>query len=211
MKMTRLSILMLAAAVAGFAQQWEVGGSGGGSFLPMKSISGVPGSGSTGFQPGFAVGGYLGQTISPHIGGEIRYMFMQSNLKVTGGGQTATFSGQAHALHYDILIHTHPRGSRAQLYAAVGGGMKIYRGTGQPAAYQPAYQFAYLTHAQKVEPMVSVGGGVKFELSEKISMRAEVRDYLTPFPKEVITPAPGANFGGWLHDIVPMVSISYGY
>jgi hypothetical protein len=34
---------------------------------------------------------------------------------------------------------------------------------------------------------------------------------VTPFPKEVITPAPGMKAGRLLHDIVPMVGISYEY
>ena len=38
---------------------------------------------------------------------------------------------------------------------------------------------------------------------------AEIRDYFTPFPKELITPAPGAKIGSFLHDIVPMVAIGY--
>jgi hypothetical protein len=33
---------------------------------------------------------------------------------------------------------------------------------------------------------------------------------LTPFPKQVITPNVGADVGGWLNDIVPMVSVSFG-
>jgi hypothetical protein len=57
--------------------------------------------------------------------------------------------------------------------------------------------------------MATFGGGVKFRLSPHVSMRAEVRDYLTPFPKELITPAPGAKIGSWLNDIVPMVTVSY--
>jgi hypothetical protein len=211
MNITRTSILILAAGVAAFAQQWELGGSVGGNFIPTKSITNSAGSATTGFQNGFAVGGYLGQTISAHIGGEIRYTFMPANMKLSSGGMSTSFSGQAHAVHYDFLWHTSRKGSKAQLFAAAGGGMKYFRGTGKESAYQPLSQFAYLTHTNKVEPMISFGGGVKMSLSERITMRAEVRDYLTPFPTELITPAPPGKISGWLHDIVPMVSISYGY
>ena len=41
--------------------------------------------------------------------------------------------------------------------------------------------------------------------------RVFARDFLTPFPKNVITPAPGAKIGAMLHNIVPMVGISYEY
>jgi hypothetical protein len=89
--------------------------------------------------------------------------------------------------------------------------MKVFRGTGKEAAFQPLSQFAYLTRTQEVKPMVSFGGGVKFKLSPRVAMRAEVRDFLTPFPKQVITPAPGAKIGTMLHNIVPLVGISYEY
>ena len=57
--------------------------------------------------------------------------------------------------------------------------------------------------------MLSVGGGAKFKLSPHLALRTEVRDFVTPFPKELITPAPGAKFGRLLHDFVPMVSVGY--
>jgi hypothetical protein len=136
---------------------------------------------------------------------------MQSNLKLASGGTSTTFSGQSHAFYYDVLIRTARRESRAQVFGAVGGGMKIFRGTGREQAFQPLSEFAYLTKTQQVQPMVSAGGGVKFKLSPHVSMRVEVRDFITPFPKEVITPAPGAKIGRMLHNIVPMFGISYDY
>lgn len=211
MKTFRISLLFLTAAVGAFAQQWEIGGNAGGSFLPGVTVSGPMGSATTGFQTGVAAGAWIGQTISRHIGGEIRYNFMQSNLKLSSGGTSTTFSGNTHAIYYDVLIRSSRRESRAQLYAAVGGGMKIFRGTGKEAASQPLSQFAYLTKTQTVKPMLSVGGGVKFKVSPHMNMRVEVRDFLTPFPKEVITPAPGAKIGSMLHNIVPLVGISYEY
>ena len=57
--------------------------------------------------------------------------------------------------------------------------------------------------------MISVGGGIKMLLGPRLVLRAEVRDYITTFPKEVIVPLPGTKISGWLNDIVPMVGISY--
>jgi hypothetical protein len=211
--MTKLSISLffLTAATAAYAQQWEIGGGGGGSFLPGVSVTSPKGAATTGFQPGFAAGVYVGQNLYKHLSGEIRYTFMQSDLKLASGGTTATFSGNTHAVYYDFLIHTNRRESRAQLYGAVGGGMKIFRGTGKEAAYQPLSDFGYFTKTQAVKPMLSVGGGAKFKLSPHVSLRTEVRDFVTPFPKDLIAPAPGAKFGRLLHDFVPMVSIGYEY
>ena len=63
-----------------------------------------------------------------------------------------------------MLLHTRATGeSRTQFFVAMGGGMKIYRGTGTEEAYQPLSQFAYFTKTQKVEPMASFGAGVQFQ------------------------------------------------
>jgi hypothetical protein len=208
MRTLGISILLVAASTACFAQKWELGGSAGAGFLPGVGLTSTLGSATTGFQSGFSAGAFVGQNISSHIGGEIHYGFLQSNLRLASGGTTATFSGMAHVLHYDLILHTN-RKSRAQLFAAVGGGMKVFRGTGKEQAYQPLSQFAYFTKTQAIKPMGSFGGGIKFVLKPHLFLRTEFRDYVTPFPKELITPAPGAKVGSLLHDIVPMIGISY--
>ena len=58
---------------------------------------------------------------------------------------------------------------------------------------------------------LSIGGGVKFKLSPHVALRTEFRDFVTPFPKELITPAPGAKVGSMLHNFIPMAGISYEY
>ncbi len=209
MKTLRYSLMLLTAASAAFAQQWEIGGAAGGSFLPNVPVTSPQGSATTGFRPGLAAGVFVGQNLYRHLSGEIRYTFLQSDLKLASGGTTTTFSGNTHAVYYDVLIHTSRRESRAELYAAVGGGMKIFRGTGKEAAYQPLSQFGYFTKTQEVKPMLSIGGGVKFKLAPHMALRAEFRDFVTPFPQQLITPAPGAKFGRLLHDFVPMIGISY--
>ncbi len=65
------------------------------------------------------------------------------------------------------------------------------RSTRAPArqvVYQPLSNFALLTQAQDLTPLVSAGGGVKIQLAPHVQLRAELHDYLTPFPKQVITP-----------------------
>jgi len=117
----------------------------------------------------------------------------------------------AHVLHYDIVWHTNRKESRSQYFAAVGGGVKIFRGTGTEASYQPLSQFGYFTKTQAIKPMGTVGVGVRYMLSPRVFLRTEVRDYVTLFPKELITPAPGTKYGSLLHDFVPMITISYEY
>ena len=211
MRTFQLTVMSLAAAAVCFGQGWEIGGSAGASFLPQKSVTSSYGAANAGFQTGIAVGGFIGQNLYTNWSGEIHYGFMQSNLRLASGGQVATFSGQSHVLHYDIVFHTNRKDSKTQLFAVMGGGMKIFRGTGQEAAYQPLSQFAYFTKTQVVKPMATVGGGVKMRMKPHVYLRAEVRNYITMFPKDLIAPAPGSSFGGLLHNIVPSIGISYEY
>jgi hypothetical protein len=210
MKKLAVSILLMAAfGSAAFGQQWEFGGMGGGTFLDSVTATGAVGAATAGFQTGFAAGAFFGQNLYRHISGELRYGFLQSDLSLKGGGSQASFKGVSHVVHYDLILHTNRRGSRAQLFVALGGGMRIFRGTGTEEAYQPLSQFGYFTKTQALKPMASVGAGVRWSLTGRLFMRAEFRDYITMFPKEIITPAPGMKYGNLLHDLVPMVGISY--
>jgi len=203
------SAVILAAASTAFAQQWEFGAVGGGSLLSDVSVSGPAGKATAGFAPGAALGAFFGENLYTHFTGEVRYEYLQSDLRLSSGGQTAQFTGGAHALHFDMLYHTNRKESRTQFFASLGGGVKVFRGTGAPEAYQALSQIGYFTKTQAIKPMVSVGGGLTFQLAPRIFLRAEVRDFITAFPTELITPAPGMKFGSLLNDIVPLVGITY--
>lgn len=205
--MTRIILLAGALATAGFAQQWEFGGTAGGGFLNHVSAASPKSTATAGFQNGAAFGAYIGYNSYKHIGGEIHYAYMQSNLRLASNGSEATFDGASHAFHYDLTFHTSKSEAKTQLYAAVGGGAKIFRATGKESAYQPLSSFGYFTRGQQIKPMATVAAGVKFRLTNRVFLRAEVRDYLTMFPKDVLTPPAGVKYGTLLHDIVPMVGI----
>lgn len=206
----RFGLILAAAALpACFAQQYEVGVAGGGGFVRGVPITAPAGSATAGFQNGGVFGAVLGHRLYPNVSGEIRYSFMQSDLKLSAGGLDPTFRGDAHAIHYDFLIHPAKSHAKVQPFAAVGGGVKVYRGTGRESASQPLSQYAYMTKTLEWKPLISVGGGVRIELAPRISLRLDFRDYLTPFPKTLIAPGRGADIKGWLHDFVPMVGISF--
>jgi hypothetical protein len=208
MKTVLRSILWLTVAVmASYAQQWEFGGAGGAGFLNSVPVSGGIATATAGFQPGAAFGGYVGYSQYRHIGGELRYAYLQSNLSLKSGGSEASFSGMSHVIHYDVIFKTSKDGGKAQLFAAVGGGMKVFRGTGKEAAYQPLSQYGYFTKTQALKPMASVGVGAKFALTKRVFLRTEIRDYITAFPTEIITPPAGTKYGKLLHDLVPMVGL----
>ena len=210
MKTIGRSILILAATGAAcFGQQWEFGGLAGGGFLNTVPVSGGLGTATAGFQTGAAFSGYVGFSQYKHIGGELRYGYLQSNLSLKSGGKEASFAGISHVVHYDVILKTAKEDGKVQLFAALGGGMKVFRGTGKEAAFQDLSQYGFFTKTQALKPMASVGAGVKWAVSKKVFLRAEFRDYITAFPKEIITPAPGTKYGTLLHDFVPMVGLGF--
>src|SRR5919198_279070 len=161
----RLILFSTATAVLGFAQQWEVGGMAGVGLPSSVSVNGPADSARAGFQAGAAFNGYVGNNLYKHLGGELHYGFLQNNLKLSSAGETESFSGVAHVLHYDLTYHTNRSESKVEWFAALGGGMKVFQGTGAQQAYQPLSQFGYLTQTREINPMVSVGGGFKWKLT----------------------------------------------
>src|SRR5580658_4350434 len=207
-----LQMLLVGSAVAAtsaMAQSWEVGGGVGGGFYTSDTISSPAGSASAKLQTGLAGSVWLGNTWQGHWSGELRYDYGMSDLALSSGGTTATFGAHTQQFHYDIMWHATSSESRIRPYVAAGAGVKLYQGTGTQMAYQPLSNIALLTQQQDLTPLVSAGAGIKFQISSHVQLRMDVHDYLTPFPKNVITPNFGGKAGGWLQDFVPMIGISY--
>jgi hypothetical protein len=210
MRTLGFTTLLLAAAASGFAQQWEVGAVGGGSFLNTVSVSSPAGSATAGFKDGVVGGIFVGQNLYAHLSGEIRYEYFQTDLEIKAGSTTGSFAGREHAIHYDLLLHTNNRTSPVQAFAAVGFGVKIFEGTGPQTSYQPTELYGLMTQTHELKPMGSVGGGLKFKLSQHVYLRLEARDFISPFPTKVITPPSGSvKYGSVLNDLVPMVGFEY--
>jgi hypothetical protein len=200
---------LVVLAPACFAQKWEVGGVTGGGFSSGLTVSNGLDVASTGLANGMAIGAVLGQRLYPRISGELRYTYTFSDLQLSGSGQSASFKGVTHSMHYDILVHSRTTHSRVQPFLAAGGGMRIFSGVGTETPYRPLSNFALLTKTQQWVPMVTFGGGIKCAIAPRILLRIEVRDYFSQFPTKVIAPAPGARLSGWLHDFVPMAGITF--
>ncbi len=198
----------LAVVPSATAQTWEVGGGVGGSFFTSQSVKNALSSGDVTLSNAVAASFWLANNSSHLIGGELRYDYENTNLKLKSAGTSATLGADTHAFHYDFLLHFTPQGSRLRPFIAAGGGVKLYRGIGKESAFQPLSSLALLTKTSEVKPLISVGAGLKFAVSKSFQVRIEVRDALTPFPKTVIAPAQGDKIGGWLQDFVAMVGLS---
>lgn len=211
--MKRIGILAAAAALAlapaANAQKWEFGGGVGGSFYPSNTVTNGSATASVDVQTTIAGSVWLANSISDHWGGEVRLDYSRGDLQLSSGGTQATFSSEAYAIHYDFQYHFTPPSSRVRPFVAAGAGIKYYRGIGKQVEFQPLSQFALLTQTTELKPMLSVGGGVKFKITDHVGLRLEVHDYLTTIPQNIIAPNVGSKISGWMQNIVPMAGISY--
>lgn len=202
-----LSFVLLTVALPCGAQQWEIGGALGYGFQRDLTVSRQGAEAKAGFRHGVLFSVWGGQDLYQYVSGELRYTYQNSNLKLSGNGTEANLAGDSHAVHYDLLFHVRPKGARIRPFAAAGGGIRIFRGSEDEPIFQPLSDLAVLTRTRQVKPMISVGGGLRAYLSNRANLRIEIRDYLSPFPKDVVAPVPGAKLRGWLHDFVPTVGI----
>jgi hypothetical protein len=203
-----MALLLGAGIPACWAQKWEFGVLGGGGFYNSASATSPAGEGDVGFKNAVALGAYLGSNMYKFVGGELRYEYLPGDLKVSSGGTSATFDGEAHAIHYDFLFHFAPTGAKVRPFVSGGGGVKIYRGTGAATVTQPLQRLALLTNTHETKGLGSVGAGIKAQAGKRFGLRFEVHDFITPFPRKVIAEAPGGKISGILHDIVVMGGIA---
>lgn len=188
--------------------RYELGGGVVGSVYDKKTFTSTGGNADAGFEGGYGASAWLGNQMYPKVSGELRYDYLRNEMKLEGSGGKATFSGDSHAIHYDIHFHFADRRAKARPYVLAGGGVKVFRGIGEERAFQPLSQIAVLTHTTELTPLITFGAGVKFQISERVSLRLEFRDNLTRFPKKVIAANRGTGGDGWLNNFAPTAGLS---
>jgi hypothetical protein len=209
--MRKLTISLCALLAAGVcsAQQWELGVAGGVGVFKNGKITSDAGTADAGFKTGPAISVFANQTLYRHLAGQIRYTFQFDDLRIASGGQEATFKGQTHSVHYDLMLLGAKPEAHVRPYVLVGGGARIYCGTGTEQETQNLIEFAALTHTRQTKPLITFGGGLKAKLGRRSFVYIEVRDYLTQFPKDVIAPVPPAKASNWIHTITPQIGLSF--
>jgi hypothetical protein len=203
------AVLFGPLAASSFGQEWYVGVDGGYGFAPSLTVQNPPGSASTGFDNGYSVGAFFGANAYKYWGGELRYLYRQSDLKLESGSTSTHFTANTNILNFDFLLHARPQESSIRPFVAFGAGMRFLTGTGTESASQPLGRFAALTHTTESLPVGDVGVGIKVNFHKSWQFRAEAHNYFGPAPQKVITPALGATLSSWLNDIVGSASIAY--
>jgi hypothetical protein len=205
---TLLSAFLIPGAANGQSFEtggkYEFGAGGAFSYYTSQEIRSSRGNASVGLKPGFGASAWLGHNMYRKISGEVHYDFGKNDLKMDSSAGNVSFGAHSHALHYDLLFHTADTGAKVRPYFLVGGGAKLYRGTGRERAYQPGGDIAVLTRTYETKGLLTFGGGVKFNPSPRLSLRVELRDNVTQFPREVIAPVNGVISGDWIHNFVAL-------
>lgn len=214
-----ISLLAVLLPVSALAQSKKKDSEGGepkfefgagvlGSFYDSKSLSGPGGSAKAGFETGIGASIWLGQNMYRRIGGEVRYDYLMNDLRLDSGSTKVTFGSKSHAMHYDLHFHFTDRGGKVRPYVLVGGGFKFYEGNGVERAFQPLQSVAVLSQGNQIVPMVTFGGGVKMQLTRRVNLRLEVRNTMSPFPKEIIVPTRSTGANTWTNNFLPLVGVS---
>ena len=211
MRVCFYALMLFGACSPAAAQGWEAGGAAGFGFYHSVAIEGPDGRGSAGFGPRFVLSAVAGKSFAEHLAIEGRYIYQDGDLQILGRGEEANLDGDSSALSSELVYSLFGRRASLRPYFAAGGGVKVYRGTQNPAPDEPLMDLALLHHATQAVGLVSYGGGVKWHFAEHWWLRFDLRDYVTPFPTKLISEPAGAHLNGWLHDFVPMLGLSWGH
>jgi hypothetical protein len=142
------------------------------------------------------------------LGLETRYTFRDGDSELRSGAVEANLDAHAHSALGELLWYPSSINGRWRPFLAGGGGFKVYQATEPPTDARPLSNFATLTTGSQATPLVTFGGGMQYVLLSGWLLRADVRNYATPFPNHLFNLAPGASNRGWLHDFVPTIGFS---
>ncbi len=209
MRICPYSLILLGVLSPAMAQNWEAGGAVGFGFYRSTAING-PGAGSAGFGPRFALSAMAGKALAGRFAVEGRYIYQDGDLQIRGRGTQANLDGDSSAVLGDLVYSLVGPHAPLRPYIAAGGGIKVYRGTENPAPDEPLMDLALLHRATQTVGLLSYGGGVKWRFGEHWLVRLDVRDNVSPFPDRIISAASGMRVNRWLHDFVPMLGLSWG-
>jgi hypothetical protein len=203
-----LLVLIITRPTITMAGDFEIGAAGGFGFYQDATITNASGSALAGFGPRFVLSAVAGWDWSRHFALEGRYTYQDGDVALRSQGVEANLDGDAQSALAEFVFSPQTRKSRFRFFGAVGGGVKLYQAGPLSGGQQPLTGFATLQAVNQAEPLITFGAGIKYRLGERWLVRVDFREYTTPFPSRVITPAPGARLHGWMDDVVPTLGIS---
>jgi len=207
----RLLILTLCGSSCAFAQHYEVGADIGYGFYSKGTIYSSSGIIDAGIRNRFAAGIILGDEFSRYVSAEFLYLYHDGHPYLQGVGVKTDIQGNSDAVTMGLLFHFKDRTHVFRPFVAGNAGAKEYVIAGPAPFPQPIPQIASLTTNDVWKVVFAVGGGVKFQLPRRVTLRAEFLDYLTTFPRQEIVPAPHNTARGIFQQFTPFFGVSYGF
>jgi hypothetical protein len=201
----------LCAASFCSAQNWEIGTGVGYGVYHNGSIISSGGTANAGIRNRFTVTGYVTEDLFDRFSGEVRYVYHDGDTFLQSGSTQGVVQAQSHTLTYDALIQFKPRGARIRPYVGGGLGAKYYNTTGPVPSPQPLPRIALLTAQSQWKPVFDLGGGVRVRVKEHLTLRGDLRDYITVFPHNLFIPVANATTRGIFHQITPMFGIGVNF
>ena len=199
----------LAASCA--AQEWQIGGGGGYGLYRKATVFAPAGQVTAGIRNRFVLTAWLTDDQYEHISGELRYTYQDGDPYLEGSGGRVNLQGQSHALEYDVLWHIRPPEAAIRPFIVTGAGVKRYLVSGPPNPSQPFTDIAQLNDTQDTLFLGVLGAGLSMKLTSHLQLRLDVRDYITKFPKQLISPAPYGTARGLFQQFTPLLGIAYAF
>jgi opacity protein-like surface antigen len=173
----RLVVMAVMLVSGGMAQDWEVGGSVGYGAYRSGTVFGSNGQTATAeILNRFTAGAVVADQPYDFISAELRWTYQDGHAVLTAAGVREEMDGHSHTVTYDVLFHFHRRERRLRPFFAVGAGIKGYIANGPPPQQNPLAAVATLVERDEWKPVLDLGGGVKYRLTEKIQLRFDFRD-----------------------------------
>jgi hypothetical protein len=189
-----------------FAQESQVGIAAGFGLYNDAMVTSSSGSVQAGFSPRLVTSAVVGHRFPNHFALEGRYTFQDGNSELRSGVVQTTLDADAHSVLGELLWYPTSISRRWRPFLAAGTGLKVYQATEAPTN-RPPLSFGTLGNVSQTKPLITFGGGIQYVLLSGWALRADVRDYGTPFPNHVFNlPSDRA---GWVHDFVPTIGVSH--
>jgi hypothetical protein len=209
MGLQRLAVGLIFAGVCLGQTTYEFGGDVGYGIYRGGTVYSPSGDAGAGILNRFAAGAVFGEDLYNYISGEIRYLYQDGHPYLDYKGVRTDIQGQSQTVTYDTLFHFKPRGSRWRPFLAAGAGAKAYLIAGPAPFPQPIPNIATLNNTDQWKFVVSLGGGVKYQVQTHVLLRLDFRDYITTFPSAAITPGPHNTARGVFEQFTPLFGVSY--
>ncbi|GEM_PF-5687252 len=200
--------IVLLSALACRAADWHAGAGAGYGLYNSAKITAPAGTAETSIGPRYALTAYGGRRITDYVDLDGAWTFQDGDFEIRSGGRKTAFDAHAHSVHGSLVAYFLRSHSTLRPFVEAGGGVKFYQGIEAPST-RPLEEFATFHNVTDARALITFGGGVDWNFSNRWTLRIDFRDYTTPFPASIVVPAPGGKVSGWLHDFLPTAVVTF--